>query len=193
MNRLRAGARDEGPLGRPVGHLAGRLLAGRRRTATPSRSGTSAPASSTKKVAELLARALRPVLHPAARLGEGPGREARRQDQHLRRRHGQLLPEQRRVSRRGVPRRARRTRPTAARSTTATGPSTAGTATTRGRTRSRGCATTSSSRRRSSSGSSKRRRKVEMSGAGDTSRFKQVQGSGFRVQRRRGGAGLSRV
>ena len=43
------------------------------------------------------------VAHPAARLGEGSGQAARRQDQPLRRRHGQLLPEQRRLSRRGLP------------------------------------------------------------------------------------------
>jgi hypothetical protein len=50
-----------------------------------------------------LARELRPLAHPAPRLGEGPGPEARRQAQPLRRGHGQLLPEQRRVPGRGVP------------------------------------------------------------------------------------------
>ena len=45
----RARARHEGPLGRAVGHLGGRLLAGRAPTATRSGSGTSAPASSTRR------------------------------------------------------------------------------------------------------------------------------------------------
>ena len=64
----------------------------------------------------VLARALRPDAHPAARLGQGPRQEARRQAEHLRRRHGQLLPEQRRVSRRGVPASRRRIRTTTAKS-----------------------------------------------------------------------------
>ena len=50
-----------------------------------------------------LARALRPLAHPAARLEQGPREEARGQAEHLRRRHGQLLPEQRRLPGRGLP------------------------------------------------------------------------------------------
>ena len=49
------------------------------------------------------ARELRPRLHPEARLVERPRQEARGQDPHLLRRHGQLLPEQRRVPGRGLP------------------------------------------------------------------------------------------
>ncbi len=55
-----------------------------------------------------------------------------------------------------------RTRPTPATSTTATAPSTAGTATTRGRTRSRACATTRCSCRRSSSASRSRRPRADI-------------------------------
>ena len=50
-----------------------------------------------------LAGELRPAPHPRARLG-GAGAEAPGQAPRLRRRHGQLLPEQRRLSARGVPR-----------------------------------------------------------------------------------------
>ena len=56
-------------------------------------------------VAEYLEGALRPVVHHAPRLGEGSRRQAQGQGPHLRRRHGQLLPEQRRLPGRGVPER----------------------------------------------------------------------------------------
>ena len=57
--------------------------------------------------------------HPEARdWNKGLGTEARGQDPPLRRRGGQLLPEQRRLSGRGVPEDARKTPTTAARSTT---------------------------------------------------------------------------
>ncbi len=46
---------------------------------------------------------LRPREHPEARLEQGPRPKARRQAPHLRRRGGQLLPEQRGLSRRAVP------------------------------------------------------------------------------------------
>ena len=51
----------------------------------------------------VLAGELRPHLHPEARLGARTGAEARGQDQHLRGRHGQLLPEQRGLRGREVP------------------------------------------------------------------------------------------
>ncbi len=56
-----------------------------------------------RKVAEYLARALRPRLHPSPRLGQRARQEAGGQAQHLRRRHGQLLLEQRRLPDRGLP------------------------------------------------------------------------------------------
>jgi hypothetical protein len=52
----------------------------------------------------ILARELRSVAYPASRLEQRTRREARRKTVHLRRRHGQLLPQQRRLSHRGVPR-----------------------------------------------------------------------------------------
>ena len=98
----RAGARHEEPLGRAVGHLGGGVFAGRRRRLSRSASGTSAPASSTSRSPSTGARTTT-FAHPAARLGQGARQEARGQAPHLRRRHGQLLPEQRGLSRRGVP------------------------------------------------------------------------------------------
>ena len=126
-------------------------------TATRSRSGTSAPESSTRTVAAFWKENYDLVDDPESRLDQGARPEARRQDPHLRRRNGQLLPEQRGLPRRGLPPEHDGARLRAARSTTARAPSTAGTATTRGPTRSRGCATTRCSRRRSSSGSRRAR------------------------------------
>ncbi len=57
-----------------------------------------------KEVAAYLEGALRPRRHPAAQLEHGPRQEARGQAPHLRRRHGQLLPQQRRVPGPAVPR-----------------------------------------------------------------------------------------
>ena len=136
----RAGARHEEPLRPAVGHLGGGLLP-RRPRRLPEADLGQAHRRDRPRGGRALARELRPVPHPAARLGHARP-EARGQDPHLRRRHGQLLPEQRRLPDGGVPRGARRTRTTAARSTTATAPSTAGTATTPAPTPSRGCATT---------------------------------------------------
>ena len=57
-----------------------------------------------RKVAEYWRENYDLVAHSSPRLGEGSWQEARRQAVDLRRRHGQLLLEQRGVSRRGVPR-----------------------------------------------------------------------------------------
>ena len=73
---------------------------------------------------------------------KGLGKKLEGKLQHLRRRHGQLLPEQRRVSRRGVPRVDEESVLRRRGATTAIAPSTAGTATTRGPTRCRACAIT---------------------------------------------------
>ena len=152
-----ARARDEEPLGRAVGHLGGRLLPRRPRRLSAAHLG-QAHGRHRQDGGRALEGELRPRPHPAAGLEQGARQEARGQDPHLRRRHGQLLSEQRRLPRRGVPRRARPILTMPARSPTATGPSTAGTATPRGPTPSRGCAITRCSRRRSSSGFRRARR-----------------------------------
>ena len=121
-------------------------------------------------VADVLEGALRPFPHPAARLEQGPGREARRQDPHLCRRHGQLLFEQcglsdRRRSRRGdepaVWRRDRLRRPR--RALLERRPHAA-------ERRCLGSAITRCSRQKSSNGSSRARRRERISRAGATRR-----------------------
>ena len=86
---------------------------------------------------------------------------------HLRRRHGQLLPQQRRLRRRGVPEERRIRRPTRS-SNTATAPSIAGTAITRGRTPTRDCGIRRWCCPGSSTESSIRRRPERTSTAGGT-------------------------
>ncbi len=97
-------------------------------------------------------------LHPGAGLEETRA-QARREDPHLLRRHGQLLPQQRGLSHGGFPGGHRRTRTTAVKSPTATAPSTAGTATRRVRTPFPGCAIIRCTSLRSWTGSGNPRRR----------------------------------
>ncbi len=92
---VRARPRDEGPLGRAVGHLAGRLLPRRRRRLPEADLGQE-DGRHRQGGCGVLEGALRPHGDPETRLGQGAREEARGQAPHLRRRGGQLLPEQRR-------------------------------------------------------------------------------------------------
>ncbi|MCK7518199.1 MAG: hypothetical protein MZV64_11000 [Ignavibacteriales bacterium] len=98
----RAGARHARPLGRPVGHLAGRVRA-RRRGRLPQADLGQADRGDRPRRRPVLAGPFRPDPYPPARL-EDARPQARGQDPHLRRGHGQLLPEQRRVPGRSLPR-----------------------------------------------------------------------------------------
>ena len=75
-----AGAGHQGPFGRAVGHLGGGLLAGRRRRLPEADLG-QAHRRHRSPGRRVLARALRPVPHPAARLGQGLGKQLARQNQ----------------------------------------------------------------------------------------------------------------
>ena len=125
----RAGAGQQGPLGRAVGHLGGGLLAAWAPDGYPQRIWDKRTGVIDKAVAEYWRENYDLIAHPRRDWEKGLGQKLRGQAPHLRRRHGQLLPEQRRLPGRGLPEVRRRTRPTAARWTTATAPSTAGTAT----------------------------------------------------------------
>ena len=102
LNRMELVARDEDALGPAVGHLGSGLLARRGRRLPEAHLGQG-DRSHRQEGRRVLAGELRPLLHPEARLGEARP-EARGEDPHLRRRHGQFLPEQRRLPHRGVPR-----------------------------------------------------------------------------------------
>ena len=133
----RAGARHQNAVGRSVGRVGvGLLAAGRRRLSQADLE--QADRADRQGGRGLLARALRPVAHPPARLGDAWA-QAARQAAHLRRRHGQLLSQQRGVRGREVPEDGRSAGRRRGR-TTAIGTSTAGTAITRAPMRTRACA-----------------------------------------------------
>ena len=134
----RAGARHEDALGRSVGRLGVGLLAASAPTAIPKPIWNKLTGQIDKDVAAYW-REHYDLSHILQRDWTDARAQAARQAAHLRRRHGQLLPQQRGVPGREVPEDRRLRRPTPS-STTAIAPSTAGTAITRARTRTRGCA-----------------------------------------------------
>ena len=150
MNTLELVLGTNGPVGRPVGHLAGGLLARRRRRLSEADLGQAhgrhrprrgrATGATTTTCRYILRRdwaTLGPKLRGKLHIYVGD------MDNYYLNNAVYLVEEFLKTA---------KTRRTRARSTTAIAPSTAGTATTRSRTPSRACATTRCSRRRSSSG-----------------------------------------
>ena len=99
----RARARDEDPLRPAVGHLGGGLLAGRRRRLPEADLGQAHRRRSTGRSRSTGARTTTSSHILQRDWEKGLGKKLAGQAPHLRRRHGQLLPEQRRLPRRGVP------------------------------------------------------------------------------------------
>jgi hypothetical protein len=136
----RNGARLQGTLGGSVGYLAGHLLTGGTRRLSPADLGQEATGVIDKEVAAYWRENYDLSYILRARLGHARP-QAARQDQHLRGRHGQLLPQQRRLSHRGAARSLSNPKWTGE-SPTVIAPSTAGMAIPRAATRTRGCAIT---------------------------------------------------
>jgi hypothetical protein len=103
MNHLELVLGTHSRSGQTVGHMGGDVFAAGSRRLSTSPVG-QAYRRDRSRCRGILARELRSVAHPASRLEQRTRREARRKTVHLRRRHGQLLPQQRGPSHRGVPR-----------------------------------------------------------------------------------------
>ena len=91
MNHRELALGTKSSIGRPMGRLGIGLLAARRRR-LPAADLEQADRADRQGSRRVLARALRSVAHPSARLGDARAK-APRQAADLRRRHGQLLPQ----------------------------------------------------------------------------------------------------